>query len=101
MKRTLSIIVLLTFVMCLRAQPFEPVNPNATPEARALLASLYRTVAEGKVISGLHHNEYQMGMPEFVMDLDRIEDASGKVPMINGGDLAWDARQVVTMCPRR
>ena len=92
--------MLLSAGLTLAAQPYAPVNPNATPEARNLLASLYQTVAEGKVISGIQHNEYQMQMPEFVMDLDRIEDASGKVPMISGGDMAWDARQVVEIATR-
>ena len=100
MKHLLSSLCIVLSAISLSAQPFEPVNPNATPEARALLSTLYKTVAEGKVISGLHHNEYQMQMPEFVMDLDRIEDASGKVPMVNGGDLAWDARQVVEIATR-
>lgn len=76
----------------------EPVNPNATPEAKALLARLYKTVDEGKIISGLHHNQLQM--PNYVYDLDRIEKASGQVPMIWGGDLAWDARQVVEIATR-
>ena len=33
-------------------------------------------------------------------DFDRIEDASGQVPMIWGGDLAWDAPQVVEIATR-
>lgn len=76
----------------------KPVNPNATPEAKALLERLYKSVDEGKIISGLHHNQLQM--PNYVYDLDRIEEASGKVPMIWGGDLAWDARQVVEIATR-
>ena len=77
---------------------FSPVNPHATPEARALLAGLYQSVAEGKIISGLHHNQLQL--PAYWRDFDRIEEASGKVPMIWGGDLAWDARQVVEIATR-
>ena len=93
MKRTLTLIVAGLLGVVLAAQPYEPVNPNATPEAKALLADLYQTVAEGKIISALHHNQLQL--PNYLFDLDRIEDASGKVPMIWGGDLAWDAAQVV------
>ncbi len=76
----------------------KPVNKNATPEACALLERLYRSVDEGKIISGLHHNQLQM--PNYVYDLDRIKEASGKSPMIWGGDLAWDARQVVELATR-
>ena len=80
------------------ATSYDPVNPNATPEARALLARLYQTVDQGKIISGLHHNQLQL--PAYMSDFDRIEEASGKVPMIWGGDLAWDARQVVEIATR-
>lgn len=59
---------------------YAPVNTNATPEARALLQRLYKTVEEGKIISGLHHNQLQM--PNYRRDLNRIEDASGKQPLI-------------------
>ena len=72
---------LLTFLaatmICLAASAQtsrEPVNPNATPEAKALLARLYKTGDEGKIICGLHHNQLQM--PNYVYDLDRIEKAS-------------------------
>ena len=93
MKRLFLTIGASLLGLALSAQPFAPVNPNATQEARDLLASLYQTVAEGKIISALHHNQLQM--PNYMNDFDRIEDASGKVPMMWGGDLAWDAAQVV------
>lgn len=98
MKRLL---IFLSLFLCanLYAQVSqEPVNPRATPQAKALLARLYQSVEEGKIISGLHHN--QLMMPNYVYDLDRIEKASGKVPMIWGGDLAWDAHQVVEIATR-
>lgn len=72
----------------------EPVNPNATPEARELLNSLYRSVDEGKIISGLHHN--QLGST-YYRDLDRIAEASGVEPKIWGGDVAWDGAKVVEL----
>ena len=93
MKRIFTIVTAALLGLVLQAQPFAPVNPNATQEAKDLLASLYQTVAEGKIISALHHNQLQM--PNYMNDFDRIEDASGKVPMMWGGDLAWDAAQVV------
>lgn len=99
MKRIFTLI--LALCVCLSASAgkhHKPVNRNATPEAKALLERLYRSVDEGNIISGLHHNQLQM--PNYVYDLDRIEEASGKVPMIWGGDLAWDARQVVEIATR-
>ncbi len=81
------------------AQPFKhykPVNPNATPEACKLLEHLYTIVDDGKIMSGLHHN--QLSMPNYRHDLDRIETAvEGAVPMVWGGDVAWDAEKVVNM----
>ncbi len=52
---------------------YAPVNPNATPLAKALLARLYQSVADGKIISGLHHN--QLMLPAYMRDFDRIEEA--------------------------
>ncbi len=75
---------------------FAPCNPSATPEAAALLERLYTSVDSGYIISGLHHNQLQ---PErYRADLDRIEEAvPGAVPMVWGGDVAWDAQKVVDM----
>lgn len=85
---------LLSFSACSPKHP-APVNPNATPEAKALLERLYQTVDNGQIISGLHHNQLQM--PNYRRDLNRIDDASGKEPLIWGGDVAWDAAKVVEM----
>ena len=98
MKRLLIFLSLFLCVNLYAQVSQEPVNPRATPQAKALLARLYQSVEEGKIISGLHHN--QLMMPNYVYDLDRIEKASGKVPMIWGGDLAWDAHQVVEIATR-
>lgn len=77
------------------AKHYAPVNPDATPEARALLERLYTSVDEGKIISGLHHNQlYGYG---YTRDLKRIADACGKEPLIWGGDLAWSADRVVEL----
>ena len=90
--------VLLCTLVYAQTSEIPPVNPNATPEAEKLLSRLYKSVEEGKIISGLHHN--QLMMPNYVYDLERIKEASSKTPMIWGGDLAWDARQVVEIATR-
>ena len=90
--------VLLCTLVYAQTSGIPPVNPNATPEAEKLLSRLYKSVEEGKIISGLHHN--QLMMPNYVYDLERIKEASSKTPMIWGGDLAWDARQVVEIATR-
>lgn len=89
------------FLACisLSAQPFKhyrPVNKHADACAVELLERLYKTVDEGKIMSGLHHN--QLHMPNYRRDLDRINEAApGAVPIVWGGDVAWDADKVVKM----
>lgn len=98
MKRTLLAVMLvgMTFAGWAQHKHFEPVNANTNATARALLEHLYCVVDSGKIYSGLHHN--QLMMPNYMRDLDRIaEAANGAVPMVWGGDLAWDANQVVEM----
>jgi len=102
--RTLRKIFILVLTAMLSAgamaqEHFQPINPNATPEAKALLARLYQTVDSGKIISGLHHNE--LFGSRYRKDLDRIEEASKKEPLIWGGDLAWDAATVVEMATEK
>ncbi|GHV07057.1 hypothetical protein FACS189416_7770 [Bacteroidia bacterium] len=73
-----------------------PVNSNVTPEAKALLDRLYKSVEDGKIISAQHHNEFQMMRPEsYEQDRDRILEASGKVPLIWGGDMGWERQTVI------
>ena len=102
MKRLFLSLILLLMVMLTSAQAVtryphhQPVNPNADDPARALLERLYQTVDDGKIFSGLHHN--QLMMPNYVRDLNRIDEAvPGAVPMVWGGDVAWDADTVVQM----
>lgn len=100
MTRLLTLFAaLFTAALTALAQPFphfRPTNPNATAEAQALLERLYTTVDEGRILSGLHHNQLQM--PNYRRDLDRINEAApGAVPMVWGGDVAWDADRVVQL----
>jgi len=64
-----------------------PVNPNATPEARNLLAFLYEK--QGKVtLSGQHNQMHHMSSVS-----DGIEVLTGKYPLVWGGEWGFsDAR---------
>lgn len=96
MKQSISLLFVILFSHLVTfAQHPAPVNPNTTKEARELLERLYTTVDNGQIISGLHHNQLQM--PNYRFDLNRIQEASGKEPLIWGGDVAWDAAKVVEM----
>ena len=72
-----------------------PVNPNATPEAKALLTRLYKTVDEGKIISALHHNN--LNPDRYFDDMDRIYEYTGKKPLMWGGDMGWSLQQVIDL----
>lgn len=99
MKRIALLLLALVMASAVIAQPFKhyaPVNKKADKQTRELLERLYKTVDEGKIMSGLHHN--QLNMPNYMRDLNRINEAvPGAVPMVWGGDVAWDADKVVKM----
>ncbi|MCM5662380.1 glycosyl hydrolase [Galbibacter mesophilus] len=67
-------------------QSQSPVNKNATPEAKALLAYIYSL--EDKIISGQHTYNHQ---PTEFYDLAR--SISGKNPAIWGSDFYWSAKE--------
>lgn len=99
MLRTKVIFAVMLFASLAMAgnhKHYKPVNKNADKTARQLLKRLYDNVDNGKIMSGLHHN--QLHMPNYRSDLDRIDQAvPGAVPMVWGGDVAWDADKVVQM----
>ena len=62
------------------AQSFQPVNKNATPEAKALLAYLY-SIKGKSILSGEHG-----GGTRF---LDSVKSITGKYPAVWGSDFIW------------
>lgn len=61
----------------------EPVNPNATPEARALLKTLCDVTGKG-ILTGQHNFPNQRDL-----DTNRIFEATGKYPAIWGSDFGF------------
>jgi mannan endo-1,4-beta-mannosidase len=98
--KTKSIFMAIVCALLLSCSPEskypKPVNPNATPEAKALLDRLYKSVDEGKIISAQHHNVLTP-YERYRQDLDRILEASGKIPLMFGGDMGWDLQQVIDL----
>ena len=82
MKNLISLALLFILAMSLDSchQKIEPVNKNASPEAKILLEYLYSISGE-KIISG-HHNGSR--------DMNRwhkyVEDLTGKSPAVWGAD---------------
>lgn len=89
-KKRILFCVLLAESLLFSAQGLQaqkPVNPNATPEAVALLQQLYQQ--KGKVIFGGQHN--------YPHRLTRSSDSTlaitGKYPAVWGSDFYWFNRQ--------
>ena len=61
----------------------EPVNPNATPEARALLKTLCAVSGKG-ILSGQHNFPNQR-----YLDTEKVHAATGKYPAIWGSDFGF------------
>jgi len=72
--------LLVIFSLNLFAQPFEPVNKNATPEARNLLKYLY-SISGKSILSGEHGGGNRF--------LDSTKAISGKYPALWGSDFIW------------
>lgn len=73
-------------VPCL-AQPFAPVNPNASDEARALLAYLYE-IDDEYTLSGQH--SYNQNPNQF---FDRVHELTEKYPVVWGTDFIWNGME--------
>jgi mannan endo-1,4-beta-mannosidase len=82
--KSLPVLLLLLLTTTLQAQPFPPVNTNASPEARKLLSYLYSI--SGKYLLAGQHNYNQ--------EPERFSDSAyaitGKYPAVWGNDFIWN-----------
>ena len=79
MKKFLIIPVLVILInFSAYSQSFQPVNPNASPEAKALLSYLYSL--KGKSTLSAQHN--YPSPKEYIRSTDSIVAITGKVPAI-------------------
>jgi len=84
MKKYLFIILILFAFMQVKAQSFEPVNPNASPQAKTLLKFLYSI--KGKyIISGEHNFNTQLNTFS-----DSVKAYTGKYPGLWGSDFIYN-----------
>lgn len=85
MKQILIIPILFILLLSQAySQSFKPVNPNASPEAKALLSYLYSL--KGKSILSAQHN--YPSPKEYTRSTDSIIAMTGKVPAIWGTDIS-------------
>lgn len=75
----LSLIILLS---CSTPDTSEPVNPNASPEARKLLNYLY-SIKGTKIISGQHNYHH-----ELLRSTDSVKAMTGNIPALWGTDIS-------------
>ena len=86
-KITTSMLFSLVFAFTLlQAQPFQPVNKNASPEVRKLLSYLY-SISGKQILAGQHNYNND----------DRFSDSvfafTGKYPAVWGTDFIWNGTQ--------
>jgi mannan endo-1,4-beta-mannosidase len=85
MKRILTIPFLLLFIcFSAYAKSFQPVNPKASPEAKALLNYLYSL--KGKYTLSAQHN--YSSPTEYTRSTDSIVAIAGRIPAIWGTDIS-------------
>ncbi|WP_319592482.1 glycosyl hydrolase [uncultured Draconibacterium sp.] len=70
------------FLSCKKTETFESVNPNASKEAKELLAYLY-SIRGKKIISGQHNYPH-----ELLRSTDSIQAMTGKLPALWGTDIS-------------
>ena len=87
MKKNFILLLLLLTTAGIKAQPFQPVNRNASPEAKKLLAFLYSI--KGKyIISGQHNFNTQLNVYS-----DSARAITGKYPALWGAILYGTGKQ--------
>src|SRR4051812_3487791 len=79
MKQTLCFILLLMITVSAFTQSFQPVNKNASQEAKKLLSYLY-SINGQQILSGEHGD---------VRWLDTVKNITGKYPAVWGDDFIW------------
>ena len=87
MRYTFFYLFLLLVSFKTNAQSFQPVNKNATPEAKNLLSYLYSI--NGKYILSGEHN-FNEGMNRFN---DSVFAITGKYPAVWGTDFIWNGME--------
>lgn len=84
MKHTIALLLCFLIAAYVFAQPFAPVNKNASPHAKKLLQYLYSI--NGKYILSGEHN-YNESMNRFN---DSVHAITGKYPAVWGTDFIWN-----------
>ena len=87
MKYTITLLLLQFIATITFAQTFQPVNKNASSEAKDLLAYLYSI--NGKYILSGEHN-FNESMNRFD---DSVKTITGKYPAVWGTDFIWNGTQ--------
>ena len=77
----------LLLILSATAQPFQPVNTNASAEARKLLAYLYKVHVE-HTLAGQHN--YNHNLDQYT---NKAQEIGGRFPAIWGTDFYWSGPQ--------
>jgi beta-mannanase len=82
----------------LKAQTsFKPVNPNASPSVRNVLAAIYKVKEEGKLLSCQHIMERTADLFANRSEYKHVHDVTGKYPAMIGADFLGDPSAAVSI----
>lgn len=87
MKASILFCTLLISFCVFGQSSFEPVNKNASPEARKLLAYLYE-IQDEHTLAGQHNHNHEMSRYT-----NRAQEIGGRYPAIWGTDFIWNGYQ--------
>ncbi len=87
MKRIIYFSLLIFISVNVFAQSFQPVNRNASPEAKKLLSYLY-SINGNKMLSGQHN--FNQNMNRFS---DSVKNITGKYPAVWSTDFIWNGNK--------
>ena len=97
-------LLILSLVMsgsALYAQTFQPVNPNASPAARKILAAIYKVKEQGKLLTCQHIRERTSNLFDSLSEYKHVNDVTGKYPAIIGADFLNDAAAAVKIATQQ
>ena len=102
------LIIFLIFTNLSSPDRFDPVNPDASPEARQLLNYLYEVEGNG-IISGMHNELYSNEWTQKIIDLTGVEPAlwgsdfrygewvQYRQQMVNEAINQWNKGKIITL----
>ena len=76
---------------------FQPVNPNAAPAVKKVLAAIYKVKEQGKLLTCQHIRERTKNLFDSLCEYKHVHDVTGKYPAMIGADFLGDPSAAVSI----